>query len=129
MYDNFYPCNKIQRIGLMNKRSAVLLNGMLVAAIFAIAFWTIGAHPAGGQVAIHWGPDNHADAFLGAPAIQLVNPIVALVIWFLLCMAPQAFRVRGAAPQAAHGRLAGLFIAQLALQLLLAIHARGWLAL
>jgi uncharacterized membrane protein len=76
--------------GIMNNRSATALNGILVAVVFVIAFWAIHASPAGGQVAIHWGPDNRPDAFIGGSAIQLINPIVALVVWFLLCMAPQA---------------------------------------
>lgn len=112
----------------MHKRLPVALNGILVAVVFAIAFWTIHAAPAAGQFAIHWGPDNRADAFVGGAAIQLINPIIALVVWFLLCMAPQAFTARGVVPQTAHARFTGLFIAQLAIQLLLAIHARGWLS-
>ena len=112
----------------MNNRSATSLNGILVAVVFVIAFWTIHASPAGGQVAIHWGPDNRADASVGGAAIQLINPIVALVIWFLLCMAPHAFAAWGGVRQAAHPRFTGLFIAQVAIQLLLAIHARGYLA-
>lgn len=113
---------------IVNNRSAAALNGILVAVLFVIAFWTIHAHPAGGQVATHWGPDNRADAFVGGSAIQLINPILALVVWFLLCMAPRAFAARGGLPQAVHARFTGLFIAQLAIQLLLAIHARGYLA-
>jgi uncharacterized membrane protein len=104
--------------GIMNNRSATALNGILVAVVFVIAFWAIHASPAGGQVAIHWGPDNRPDAFIGGSAIQLINPIVALVVWFLLCMAPQAVQER----------FTGLFIGQFAIQLLLASHARGYLA-
>lgn len=100
----------------MRHRSAALLNALLVALIFAIAFWTIGALPGAGQVAIHWGPDNRADAWIGSPAIYLVNPLIGLVIWFL-------FSVLGTF----HARFSGIFLTQLAVQLLMAIYARGWL--
>jgi hypothetical protein len=109
----------------MYKRSAVALNGVLVAVMFAIAFWTIYALPCGGQVATHWGPDNAADAWVGSSAIHLVNSIIALVLWFLLLTSPQGFSSSGKSQESIHSRFSGVFLAQLAIQLLLAMHAQG----
>jgi len=109
----------------MNHQPAKLLNAGLVAAIFAIAFWTTHGMPAGGEVAIHWGPDSRPDTFLRGAAVQLINPIIALVIWFLLTMAPQGFSSRGQAPGSAHARFTGLFLAQLVIQLCMAIYVRS----
>ncbi|CAH0231577.1 hypothetical protein SRABI118_02483 [Massilia sp. Bi118] len=100
----------------MRNRSAAVLNALLVALIFAIAFWTIGGLPGAGQVAIHWGPDNRADAWIGGSAAYLVNPLTALVIWFLFSMLGTF-----------HVRFSSIFLIQLALQLLIAIHALGLL--
>ena len=109
----------------MKRLPAAASNGVLVAILFALAFWTIHAVPAGGQVAIHWGPDNRPDAWVGGAAIQLVNPIVALVVWFLLSMAPQGFSPALRTAGAAHRRFSAVFVVQLAIQLLIAILARG----
>jgi hypothetical protein len=46
----------------MNKFPAAVLNGLLIAAMFAIVGWAIHMLPAGGQVAIHWGPNGQPDA-------------------------------------------------------------------
>lgn len=106
----------------MNHRSAVLLNAALVAAIFALALWTTHDAPPGGHVAIQWGSDGRPNTFLRGAAVQLINPIVALVIWFLLTMAPQGFTSRGQSPSTAHARFTGLFLAQLVVQLCMAIY-------
>jgi hypothetical protein len=100
----------------MPNRTATVLNACLVVLMFAIAFWTIGGMPGAGQVAIHWGPDNRADAWVGSSAIHLVNPLIALVIWFLFSMLGTF-----------HARFSSIFLMQLAVQLLMAIYARGWL--
>lgn len=105
-------------------RPAAVLNGALVAAIFAVAFRATHGMPAGAPVAIHWGSDGSPDTFLRGAAVQLVNPIVALVIWFLLTMAPQGFSSRGQAPASAHARFTGLFVVQLIIQLCMAIYLR-----
>jgi uncharacterized membrane protein len=110
----------------MPSRSAAALNAFLVAAVFAVAFWTVHGLPGAGQVAIHWGPDNQPDAWLGGSAVHLVNPVIALVIWFLLSAAPERFSSPGKPPAAAHARFSIVFLIQLAVQLLIAIHARGW---
>lgn len=109
----------------MNHRSATLLNAGLVAAIFAVAFWATHDTPAGGRVAIHWGSDSRPDTFLRVAAVHLINPIVALVLWFLLTMAPQGFSSRGQAPSTAHARVTGLFLAQLVIQLCMAIYVKS----
>ena len=101
------------------------LNAVLVAAIFAVALWATHGMPAGGQVAIHWGPDSRPDTFLRGAAVQLINPIIALVVWFLLSMAPQGFLSRGQAPATAHARFTRLFLAQLVIQLCMAIYVRS----
>jgi len=110
----------------MRGRLAVWRNAVVVAAIFAIAFWTLHALPAGGQVATHWGSDQRPDLWIGGAAVQLINPIVALVVLFLLAMAPQGFAARGTPANTVHARFSGFFLAQLAIQLLLAIQARGY---
>ncbi|MCS0589873.1 hypothetical protein ACFQ09_15665 [Massilia norwichensis] len=110
----------------MRNRPAAVVNAFLVAAVFAVAFWTIDRLPGAGQVAIHWGPDNRPDAWIGGAAVQLVNPIVALVIWFLMCAAPQRFAAPGKSPDTVHARLSVVFQIQLAVQLLIAIYALGW---
>ena len=109
----------------MKRHTAVASNGLLVAILFALAFWTIHTVSAGGQVAIHWGPDNRPDAWVGGAAVQLVNPIVALVVWFLLCMAPQGFSAATSTAEAAHRRFSSVFVIQLAIQLLVGLVARG----
>lgn len=108
----------------MKRHPSIASNGLLVAILFALAFWTIHDTSAGGQVAIHWGPDNRPDAWVGAAAVQLVNPIVALVLWFLLSMAPQGFSPALRTADAAHRRFSGVFAIQLAIQLGIAILAR-----
>ena len=109
----------------MIRYPAAAMNGLMVAVLFALAFWTIHDVHGGAQVAIHWGPDNRPDAWVGGAAIQLVNPIVALVVWFLLCMAPQGFSAATRTADAAHRRFSGIFVIQLAIQLLIAMLARG----
>lgn len=109
----------------MTHRRAVALNGFLVAAMFAVAFWTVHALPDRGQVATHWGPDGRPDAWLGGSAAQLINPIIALVLWFLLSTVPHAFASPGKPLKSAHARFSHIFLAQLAIQLLMSIRALG----
>jgi|GEM_PF-4987447 len=109
----------------MTHRRAVALNGVLVAAMFALAFWTAHALPDRGQVATHWGPNGRPDAWLGGSAAQLINPIVALVLWFLLSTVPQGFASPGKPLKSAHTRFSRVFLAQLAIQLLLTMHVLG----
>lgn len=79
--------------------------------MFAIAFLAIHGLPTGGQVAIHWGPDNRADAWLGGSAIQLINPIIGLVIWFSVSML-----------RPAQMRVSNILLIQLVIQLLIALY-------
>ena len=109
----------------MTPRPAAALNGFLVVAMFALAFWTAHVVPARGQVATHWGPDGHADAWVGGSATQLINPILALVLWFLLSTCPQGFASRGKPLASVHARFSHIFLAQLVIQLLLTMHALG----
>jgi len=102
---------------LMHRWSRVVLNGFLVAAMFAIGFLAIYRLPPGGQVATHWGPDNHPDAWVGSSAIHLINPIVALVVWFL------ASNVKP--PGTAQARISNVLLIQLVIQLSIALYARG----
>ncbi len=109
----------------MHRRPATLLNAAVVAAIFAVAFWATHGMPAGAHVAIHWGPASRPDSFLRGAAVQLINPIIALVAWFLLTMVPERFSARGQAPSTAHAHFTGLFLAQLIIQLCMAIYAKS----
>lgn len=101
----------------MNKLSAATLNVLLIAAMFAVAGWAIHMLPAGGQVAIHWGPDGQPDAWVGEWAGLLVIPIVAGVVWFLLYMYPPA----GVRPAA----VSHVLSFQLAAEVVIAVHALG----
>lgn len=109
----------------MSHRPALAFNGLLVAALFALAFLAIQKLPAGGQVAIHWGPDSRPDAWVGASAIQLINPIIALVIWFLAAMAPRGFASKTNPAGTAQARLSNILLGQLVIQLLMALYLRG----
>lgn len=110
---------------MMNHRSAAISNAVFVAAIFAVAFWTVHRLAAGVQVAIHWGSDNRADAWVGGSAIQLINPIIALVLWFLLSTCPQGFSSTVESAKRVHMRFSGVFLVQLIIQLLMAMHVLG----
>jgi len=109
----------------MTHRRAAALNGFLVAAMFAVAFWTTHVLPMRGQVATHWGPDGRPDAWVGGSAVQLINPIIALVLWFLLSTVPQGFAAPGKSLKPAHARFSSIFLLQLAIQLLMTMHALG----
>jgi uncharacterized membrane protein len=112
----------------MNKRLAAALNAFLIAAMFAIALWAIYELPAGGQVAIHWGPDGQPDAWIGEWAGLLIIPIIACVLWFLLSVSPQGFSFPGKPIQPADVRRTVFFrvlLIQLAAQTLIAINAVG----
>jgi hypothetical protein len=112
------PCAYLPEFfGVMNKLSAAALNCLLIAAMFAVAGWAIHMLPAGGQVAIHWGPDGQPDAWVGEWAGLLVIPIVAGVVWFLLSVYPPA----GVRPAA----VSHVLLFQLAAEVLIAIHALG----
>jgi hypothetical protein len=54
-----------------------------------------------------------------------VNPIIALVIWFLLSTVPQAFSSPEKSLQTVHARFSGMFLAQLVIQLLIAVDVLG----
>lgn len=109
----------------MTNRHAAALNGFLVAAIFMVAFWTIQVLPARTQVATHWGPDGNPDAWVGGSAGQLINPIIALVLWFLLSTFPQGFASPGKPLKSAHARFSNIFLTQLVIQLLLSMYVLG----
>lgn len=110
---------------LMNDRLATVLNGLLVAAIFAVAALTIYQVPIGGRVAIHWGPDNRPDSWVGGSAIHLVNPIVALMIWFVASFFHQGFATKRQLTGIARTRLSNLLLIQLVIQLLMALYLKG----
>jgi uncharacterized membrane protein len=112
----------------LNKLFAAALHAILIAAMFGIALWTIHELPAGGQVAMHWGPDGQPDAWVGEWAGLLIIPIVACVTWFLMSVAPQGFSSsRKSVPPAEVRRavFSRLLFVQLAIQAVIAIHALG----
>jgi hypothetical protein len=106
----------------MRNRFALAFNGALVAAMFLIAFAVINKLPGGGQVAIHWGPDTLPDAWLGGSAIQLVNPIIALVIFFSASMLPQAFSPQKRSTGTVQSLVSNILLVQLVVQLSIAIY-------
>jgi hypothetical protein len=109
----------------MNDRLATTLNGLLVAAIFAVAAFAIVQIPGSGQVAIHWGPDNRPDSWVGSAAIHLINPIVALAIWFVASFFHQGFATKRQLTGAARARLSNVLLIQLVIQLLIALLLKG----
>lgn len=112
----------------MNKTVAAVLDGLIVAAMFAIALWTIRQLPRGAQVAIHWGPDGRPDACVQEWAGLLIIPLVACVVWFLVSAYPQGLSAPGKpAPPAGLRRamLSRVLAIQLAAQAVVAIHALG----
>ena len=109
----------------MSDRLGNMFNGCLVAAIFAVATLAIYQMPTGGQVAIHWGPDNRPDAWVGGSAIHLINPIVALIIWVVATFFYQGFSTKHHLTGAARSRLSNVLLAQLVIQLLLALYMRS----
>lgn len=102
-----------------------MFNGLLVAVIFAAAAFAIYQMPSGGQVAIHWGPDNRPDAWVGSLAIHLTNPIVALTIWFVASFFPQGFATKRQLTDTARARLSNVLLIQLVIQLLIALYVKG----
>lgn len=109
----------------MNDRLSNLLNGFLVSAIFVVAAFAIYQMPTGGQVAIHWGTNNRPDAWVGASAIHLVNPISALMIWVVATFFHQGFTTKHHLTGNALSRLSNVLLVQLVIQLLLALYMRG----
>jgi zinc transporter ZupT len=109
----------------MRNLRATIVNGILVAAIFAVAALAIHKIPAGAQVAIHWGPDNRADAWVGGSAIHLINPVIALVIWFVASFFPQGFASKPEGVSTAQARLPNILLIQLIIQLLMALYLRS----
>lgn len=110
---------------LMSDRRATLFNGLLVVAIFSIAAFAIYQTDSGGQVAIHWGPDNRPDSWVGSSAIHLINPIVALVIWSVASFFHQSFATKHLLTGPARTRLSNLLLLQLVVQLLMALYLKG----
>jgi uncharacterized membrane protein len=111
----------------MDKLAAVRF-GAPIATMFAIAIWTIHALPSGPQVAIHWGPDGHPDAWVGQGAGMLVMPLVACVLWFLLTVYPQGFwsSTKPIPPADLRRRMfSRVLLIQLAVQVFLAIRYLG----
>jgi hypothetical protein len=106
----------------MSDRLGTLFNGLLVAAIFSVAGFAIYHMPSGGQVAIHWGPDNRPDSWVGGTAIHLINPIVALTIWFVASFFHQGFATKRQLTGPARTRLSNLLRIQLVIQLLMALY-------
>jgi hypothetical protein len=109
----------------MSDRFGTLFNGLLVAAIFSVAAFAIYQIPSGGQVAIHWGPDNRPDSWVGSSAIHLINPIVALTIWFVASFFHQGFATKRQLTGTARTRLSNLLLIQLLIQLLMALYLKG----
>jgi uncharacterized membrane protein len=109
----------------MSDRLSNLFNGFLVAAIFAVAAFAIYQMPTGGQVAIHWGPDFRPDAWVGASAIHLVNPVVALIIWVAATFFHQGFATKHHLKGTALSKLSNVLLVQLVIQLLLALYIRS----
>ena len=107
---------------LMSDRRATLFNGLLVVSIFSIAVFAISQMDSGGQVAIHWGPDNRPDSWVGSSAIHLINPIVALVIWSATTFFHQGFATKHLLTGPARTRLSNLLLLQLVVQLLMALY-------
>jgi hypothetical protein len=103
-------------------RRAATINGLLIAAMFAIALFAIRELPAGGQIAIHWGPDGQPDSWIGQRSLLLVVPIVSAVLWFLLSMAPENAPIP---KQHVHARFSRVFTILFAAQIGLTIHALG----
>lgn len=104
----------------MSDRLSNVFNGFLVSAIFGVAAFAIYQMPTSGQVAIHWGPDNRPDAWVGGSAIHLINPIVALIIWVVATFFHQGFATKHQLTGAARSRLSNILLIQLVIQLLLA---------
>ena len=109
----------------MSDRRATLFNGLLVAAIFSVAAFAIYQTASGGQVAIHWGPDNRPDSWVGSSAIHLINPIVALTIWFVASFFHQGFATKQLLAGPARRRLSNLLLIQLLVQLLMSLYLKG----
>ena len=109
----------------MSDRFGTLFNGLLVASIFSIAAFAIYRMPSGAQVAIHWGPDNRPDSWVGSSAIHLINPIVALTIWFIASFFHQGFATKRQLTGVARTRLSNLLLMQLVIQLLMALYLKG----
>lgn len=109
----------------MSYRLVTVFNGFLVAAIFAVAAFAISQMPSGGQVAIHWGSDNRPDAWVDSSAIHLINPIVALTIWFVASFFPQGFATKRQLTDTARARLSNVLLIQLIIQLLMALYMKG----
>lgn len=109
----------------MHDRLATVLHGLLVAAIFSVAAFTIYHMPSGGQVAIHWGPDNRPDSWVGSSAIHLINPLVALTIWFVASFFHQGFATKRQLGRIGRERLSNLLLIQLVIQLLMALYLKG----
>lgn len=110
---------------LMTDRRATLLNGLLVLAIFSVAALAIYQAASGSQIAIHWGPDNRADSWVASSAIHLINPIVALTIWFVASFFHQGFATKRLLTGPARTRLSKLLLIQLVIQLLMALYLKG----
>lgn len=108
----------------MNTRYVTIGNVLLLAAIFAVSLLVIDKMPTGGQVAIHWGPDTRPDAWLGGRAIHLINPVIALVIWFVASFFPQGFASKRGLADTAQAKLSNVLLIQLVIQLLMAICLR-----
>jgi hypothetical protein len=110
---------------LMRDRLGTLFNGLLVVAIFSVAAFAIHRMPRAGQVAIHWGPDNRPDGWVSASAIHLVNPIVALTIWFVVSFFHAGFATKRRLAAPARTRLSNLLLTQLVIQLLMALYLKA----
>jgi hypothetical protein len=109
----------------VSDRFGTWFNGLLVAAIFAVAAFAIYQMPSGGQVAIHWGPDNRADSWINGSAIHLINPIVALTTWFVMSFFHQGVATKRQLAGVARARLSNLLLIQLVVQLLMALYLKG----
>jgi uncharacterized membrane protein len=93
--------------------------------MFAVAAFVIYQLPTRGEVAIHWGSDNRPNAWVGASAIHLINPIVALIIWVVATFFHQGFATKHHLTGTALSKLSNVLFVQLVIQLLLALYMRG----
>lgn len=112
----------------MGNRLAAVLNAFLIVVMFAIALWAIRELPPGSLVPTHWGSDGRPDGWTGKWAGLLFNPVLSLILWFVLSAFPNGFSLPGKLDQPIHVRRAVfscVLLIQLSAELLIAINALG----
>jgi hypothetical protein len=91
----------------------------LVAAMLSLAAFAIYQTASAGQVAIHWGPDHRPDSWVASSAIHLINPVLALTIWFVVSFFHQGFATKRLLAGPARTRLSNLLLFQLVIELVI----------